>query len=227
MGGVIGDSTRGRTAPRRTRLSPAERRASIVAAATEVFARRGYQKAKMSEVAAAVGVTEPVVFQNFGTKAALYIVVLEHAGEHAREAFAHRPFHGLGARRKLEELLSPEHLEAMHTGEAHGVLFADAMGLVADPEIGDAARSAVGALAETFAALVAEGQADGELRPDLDPDAAAWSMLSLMASYFFRVAVMPDRARLEKGVSDLMLSALIGGDETSKEETSRKGKGIR
>ena len=147
------------TPARRSRLAPAERRASIIDAATEIFARAGYQKAKMSDVAKAVGVTEPVIFQNFGTKAALYLAVLERAEAHAREAFEHhRIWHGVSARERLAEILSPEHLDAMHTGAEHGVLFADAMSLIADPEIGEAARRAVGALATSFAALIEEGK---------------------------------------------------------------------
>ena len=201
------------TPARRARLAPAERRASIIDAATEVFARVGYQKAKMSDVAKAVGVTEPVIFQNFGTKAGLYVAVLERAEEHAQGAFEHhRTWHGTGARRMLAEILTPEHLDAMHSGAEHGVLFADAMTLIADPEIGEAARRAVGALADALTALIAEGQRTGEFRPDLDPQAAAWSALSLMASYRFRLAVMPDRDRLERSVLELQLKALFVED---------------
>lgn len=198
------------TPARRARLAPAERRASIVDAATEVFARAGYQKAKMSDVAKAVGVTEPVIFQNFGTKTALYVAVLERAEADAREAFEHhRNWHGAGARRMLAEILSPEHLDAMHTGAEHGVLFADAMSLIGDAEIGEAARRAVGALAGALTALIAEGKRTGEFRGGLDAEAAAWSALSLMASYRFRLAVMPERDRLERSVLDLQLQALL------------------
>lgn len=63
----------------RTRLPAAERRASILAAATEVFSETGYQRGKVSDIAKRVGVTEPVVFQNFGSKSALYRATLDHA----------------------------------------------------------------------------------------------------------------------------------------------------
>lgn len=212
MSSVTGKQTVDQPARRRTRLAPAERRASILAAATEVFGRVGYQKAKMSDVAAAVGVTEPVVFQNFGTKAGLYVAVIEQVGELARESFARRTWHGTGVRGALEEILSPAHIEAMHSGAGHGVLFADAMSLTADPEIGAAARQAVGVLADALAEMVAEGRRAGELRADLDPEVASWSILSLLASYYFRVAVMPDRMELQEGVSDLLLRSLISGE---------------
>jgi AcrR family transcriptional regulator len=69
---------------KRTRLSAAERRETILRAATEVFAEAGYRAGKVSDVAARVGVTEPVIFQNFGSKAALFAAVLERAAADIR-----------------------------------------------------------------------------------------------------------------------------------------------
>jgi AcrR family transcriptional regulator len=204
-GTVRGD----RGAGRRHRLSPAERRASIVAAATEVFARAGYQRARMSDVAARVGVTEPVIFQNFGSKASLYAAVLLQAGEHAQQVIGELAQQGSSAADVLARVLSPRHMDELHAGDHPGVIFADAMSLTTDPEIGAAARSAVTALAQTLAGLVAEGQRAGDIRAGTSPDAAAWSVLSLLASHGFRRAVMPDRERLEGQVSQTFLAALV------------------
>ncbi|MBP2474209.1 AcrR family transcriptional regulator [Crossiella equi] len=66
----------------RKRLSPAERRAVILRAASGVFAERGYAGAAMREVAAAAGITTPVLYDHFAAKDALYrAVVAHHAGE--------------------------------------------------------------------------------------------------------------------------------------------------
>ncbi len=67
------------TAPTRRRLRGPERRETILRAAAEVFGQAGYRAGKVSDVAARVGVTEPVIFQNFGSKAALFAAVLERA----------------------------------------------------------------------------------------------------------------------------------------------------
>ena len=72
----------GRERTRRTRLTAERRRETILDAATEVFAASGYRAGKVSDVAARIGVTEPVIFQNFGSKAALFAAVLDRlAGE--------------------------------------------------------------------------------------------------------------------------------------------------
>src|SRR5215472_10533010 len=89
-------------AARRTRLPAAERRA-----ATEVFAQSGYRAGKVSEVAARVGVTEPVVFQNFGSKAALFAAVLERAAENVRTSLDDLPADPGSASALLAHVLDP------------------------------------------------------------------------------------------------------------------------
>ena len=61
----------------RERLSGAQRRAAILDAAIELFASRGFRGTTTREIAAAVGVTEPVLYQHFQTKRALYDAILE------------------------------------------------------------------------------------------------------------------------------------------------------
>jgi len=61
-------------------MSAEDRRESILAAATEVFVEVGHLRGKASAVARRVGVSEPVVFQNFGTKSARGVVAAVAAG---------------------------------------------------------------------------------------------------------------------------------------------------
>jgi len=63
--------------PRRARLSSAERRAAIVAGALRVFSERGFRGATTRELAAAGGVSEPVLYEHFGSKRDLYRAIIE------------------------------------------------------------------------------------------------------------------------------------------------------
>jgi AcrR family transcriptional regulator len=65
----------------RTRLPRAERMEQTVAAAHALFAERGYAAVTMDGVAAAVGVTKPLLYNYFGNKEQLYIACLEQAGD--------------------------------------------------------------------------------------------------------------------------------------------------
>ena len=197
------------TAPaRRTRLTAEQRRESILRAATEVFAATGYRAGKVSDVAARVGVSEPVIFQNFGSKAALYAAVLDRVATEIRgELQALVGQHG-SVSDLLAHVLSPSPGSPPHGPGSPGVLFADAATLTADPGLTEPARRAARTLADHLADLVRRGQADGEIRADADPKAAAWLLLSVLSARPWRAAVMPDPDRREGDVAALALQAL-------------------
>jgi AcrR family transcriptional regulator len=64
------------TASRRRRLPPAERRAMIIEAAGRLFGERGYDGARLDEIAAAAGVTKPILYRHFADKQDLYLALL-------------------------------------------------------------------------------------------------------------------------------------------------------
>lgn len=205
--------------PRRTRLRAAERRETILHAAAEVFAETGYRAAKVADIAARIGVSEPVIFQNFGSKAALFAAVLERAAGEARESLAEMA-EGRGRQELLAHVLADPahgqpghpaagpataHASADHSGAAYSVLFADAVTLAAEPELAGPARDAVRAVAAHLADLIrnARGSEDS---PAADPEAAAWLLLSVMSARRLRAAAMPPG--LEPEVTALVLQAL-------------------
>ncbi len=59
------------------RLPTAERRALIVEAAGRLFGERGYDGTRLDDVAAAAGVTKPILYRHFADKRALYVALLE------------------------------------------------------------------------------------------------------------------------------------------------------
>jgi len=65
----------------RTRLSRDDRMEQTLGAAHELFAERGYAAVTMDEIAAAVGVTKPLLYNYFGNKEHLYIACMERAGD--------------------------------------------------------------------------------------------------------------------------------------------------
>ncbi|MBJ7328750.1 MAG: helix-turn-helix transcriptional regulator [Solirubrobacteraceae bacterium] len=69
----------GKAPTRRTRLAPDERRARLLAAAAAEFASRGYDAASLRAIATGAGVTTPIVYDHFGSKAGLYAAVAQEA----------------------------------------------------------------------------------------------------------------------------------------------------
>jgi AcrR family transcriptional regulator len=68
-------------APTRSRLPRAERERQILETAHALFAERGYAAVTMDEVAAAVGVTKPLLYTYFGNKDRLYLACMRPAGD--------------------------------------------------------------------------------------------------------------------------------------------------
>jgi AcrR family transcriptional regulator len=175
-------------ARKRARLRAPERRETILRAAAEVFGQAGYRAGKVSDVAARVGVTEPVIFQNFGSKAALFAAVLERAAADVQASLddlaagfgsasgllAHvltGLAHGRPGQTSTDQAARPA--GAGHPGAGYGVLFADAATLAAEPELSQSARTAIRAVAAHLAAMIQRAQASGLGSPGRGP-APGW-----------------------------------------------------
>lgn len=61
----------------RLRMTGAQRRAQLIEVARSMFALRGLDGATIEEIAAAAGVSKPVVYEHFGSKEGLYTEVVE------------------------------------------------------------------------------------------------------------------------------------------------------
>jgi AcrR family transcriptional regulator len=70
----------------RTRLPRAERERQMLETAHALFAERGYAEVTMDEVAAAVGVTKPLLYNYFGNKERLYAACMAPAAEALADA---------------------------------------------------------------------------------------------------------------------------------------------
>lgn len=90
--------------PTTSRLSADERRDEIVAAAMTEFARTGYYGTSTDAIAKRAGVSQPYLFQLYGTKKDLFIAAVRHGFGRTRTAFE-----ASGRRAKAEDP-STEHV---------------------------------------------------------------------------------------------------------------------
>jgi len=75
-------SARAAAAPRR---DPAASREALMGAAVAQFARKGYEGARVDEIAAAAGLNKQLVYHYFGSKQGLYLAALESVYVQIRE----------------------------------------------------------------------------------------------------------------------------------------------
>ena len=68
----------GRPVVRQPRLTGAQRQKSIVEAAADVFAERGYEGARIEEIASAAGVSKALIYEHFPGKRELYAHIMRN-----------------------------------------------------------------------------------------------------------------------------------------------------
>jgi AcrR family transcriptional regulator len=196
------------TQGRRKRLDAAARKLSIITAAIPEFTAAGYDQTRVSDIARRVGVTEPVVFQNFGTKAGLFAAVLEHVADEAAHYLTRLGEQSDGVLELLSLLLQSDLHEHLHSPGASGMLFVDSTGST-DAGIREAAEHAYRRVTRAMADVLRRGQDEGSIRGDVDPDTLAWLVLSQVHARQFRGAHGGHvSAALEQAVLDALLDAL-------------------
>jgi AcrR family transcriptional regulator len=150
-------------APRR-RLSAAQRREEILAAALAVFGRRGYHGASLEDVAGAAGVSKALIYEHFASKEDLRSALLaDHAGELFRRLAANGERGGSGDER-LRGGLDAFFGFVQERHEAWRMLFRDA----ADPELAGVREQVQEQAVNVIVALIAADP--GAFAEGLSPD---------------------------------------------------------
>jgi AcrR family transcriptional regulator len=152
------------TQPRK-RLPAGERRALILEVARRLFARNGFQGTGTTEIAAAAGCSEPIIYKHFASKQALFAAVIEECAldlrqllddtqlEHQDPLEAYSTF----ARRVVSE---PRYIEITR-------LRTLALSLVHEPVIHEALLRASETMRGRWTAILEEGQRLGTVRADI------------------------------------------------------------
>ena len=156
------------------RLPAAERRQAIVDAALRVFAGGSYSGATTAELAAAAGVSEPILYRHFGSKRELYLACLAEAWRRFRVALdAKLAQHGdAGAVTAIGEAFREFHASG---GIKPVTLWIQALNEAgADEVIADFLRAQLREVHEYVASAARRAQAAGGVPADRDPDAEAW-----------------------------------------------------
>ena len=196
----------------RTRLKAPQRRARILQAAEQEFAARGYHSTSMDDIAAAAGISKPVLYDHFASKLDLYTQLTEAIRDELT---------GRGAAAMAGDAPPGERIrtavDAFFTfveerpSAARVLLFTP----VGEPELVDAAREVqAGATAALTALLVREpglfaGGSDRELRLELLTEFMKQGLHGL-AEWWSQHPQTP-REVLVDAVTELVWSGLRGG----------------
>lgn len=144
----------------------------LLAAAIEVFAERGYDRAGVAEIARRAGVTTGAIYSRYAGKAQLLAAALEaHATDDLDALFADHQFQG-----RAEDVLA---IAGRHLVDAHDddegrgtTLLAEAfVAARRDPAVAELLRTDVLERQQKLRSIIEAAKATGGISPDLDTEA--------------------------------------------------------
>jgi AcrR family transcriptional regulator len=145
----------------------------IIAAAREEFAHRGFDGARVDQIARRAGVNKQLLFYYFHSKRGLFGAVLARGAAELEQALAALPSDGAGPLARIRATLAAQFdFLAAHP---------DLVTLLTQAGRSDA-RPFAPAI-KRLVILFAEGQGLGQVRDDVDPHLTAAQTLVLMVAY--------------------------------------------
>ncbi|GIK85869.1 MAG: TetR/AcrR family transcriptional regulator [Burkholderiales bacterium] len=200
--------------------APQANRARILAAATAEFAARGYDGASMDAIAAQTNTTRALINYYFVGKETLYLAVLERVYAEIREAESRLELEHLAPLDAIRRVV--EFTFDYYVGHEYFVRLVVAENQAKGRHMKRApSLSAVNRpIVDRLARVIARGQAEGSIRPDVDPvdvhmAIAALGIFNVANQYTFGaifrrpMGAKGDVARRRATVADMILRWLV------------------
>lgn len=158
------------------RLKAPQRRQQLIDVATKLFARNGYEATTTAAIAAAAGVTEPILYRHFRSKHDMFVAIVRQVSQYTLAQWRE---HIRGTTDPAEQIrliaaALPEHMRRL--SDAYHVLHGALTGS-RDRKVLAVMREHYRQIEDFFRRIVAEGQKTGVFRRDLHPRAAAWQLI--------------------------------------------------
>jgi AcrR family transcriptional regulator len=196
------------SSPQQPAPETAPARERILRAAARLYAARGFEGTSMRDIAAAAGVTKPLIFYHFASKERLYASLLQEALGACRqggEAILAAP---LPATEKLRRFLA-SHVQVIRKKPE---VFAFAHGLLTVAQelpLGFDYRAEGRALFNQVVQVIEAGQASGEFRR---ADAEAVAILALASlGMYAHALLLGELDALPERLEDTLLDLLLHG----------------
>jgi TetR/AcrR family transcriptional repressor of mexJK operon len=154
------------------------KRAAILEAAKQMFARQGFEGASMDQIATLAGVSKLTIYSHFGDKDALFVAVVNAVCEQQLPAALFEPAPATPLRERLLDIARAYHAlaTAPEAVAGHRMLCVPRVDSSLARDFWNAGPAR---LHDAFAALLARRQAAGELDVD-DPGRAAGHFFALV-----------------------------------------------
>jgi AcrR family transcriptional regulator len=176
----------------------ARTRAELLATATRVFARRGYQGASVEEIAEEAGYSHGAVYSNFAGKADLFLAVFEdYMAERARELVATQA--GIAEEAPFEtraRALADQWMERFAEDRESFLLHMEFIAHAGrEPRLAERFGTRSAALREAISQYIGQYQRETGVELPLSPDDLALVLRALGIGLAVEALVSPDAVR--------------------------------
>ena len=169
-------------------MSPTER---ILDALVQLVAEQGIEAVSVRSVATAAGVSPALVQYHFGTKHRLMAAAFAHVHQRMGERLNQVESQGSTLELLRRYLLAWFPLDAERRSDAI-VWLAFTASAATDPELAAEARQTDASLVSALTTLIERGVADGTIRAEVQPAAAAALLLAIVDGLTLRAITDPD-----------------------------------
>ncbi|CAM4458715.1 TetR family transcriptional regulator [Paenibacillus macerans] len=183
---------------------PADTRTRVLDAAMEVFARHGYAKAAMDQVAAEAGFTKSAIYWHFANKSELYLAICERnlrQQEQLLPAQIEAIARAEDKVRALTDWLKGQLAACMVTPD-RPMLFFEFLTSSRNPEVQDKIRGLFAGFYAKVAELLRDCQTQGWLRGDIDPGSLTLYTQTVMNGIVLSWLVAPKELKLDQFARD-------------------------
>ena len=192
------------------RQSADERKAQIVAEVLRLADEIGPDRLSTTDVARAVGVSQPAIFRHFPTKGALWLAVAEEIADRLQRDWDAAELGASAPHARLKALIGAQLTAIAETPALPSILFSREL-QVDNPALREVFRKLLGVFQGRLVAAIRELQAAGHLRRDVIPEDVAILLTSLVQGVAIRwtlgargFALVPEGLRLFDGQMELL-----------------------
>ena len=191
----------------------------IMEAALGIFAEKGFQNATIAEISRKAGVSEPTIYEYFGTKEALLFAIPEKISTESQEITRQVLPHIKGAEEKIRALLY-RYFDVYQTNPDYSALVL--LQLMSNKGFRKTqAHAVIRTSARRLLQCIREGIEDGSFRNDLDPYLVRSLLLGGVEHVFIHWHMQGKPARRSDLIRylDPMLDIIFNGIRANREDS--------
>jgi AcrR family transcriptional regulator len=189
------------------RLKAPQRREQLMEVATKLFARNGYEATTTAAIALAAGVTEPILYRHFKSKQELFVAIVKAVSERTMKHWEDL-VRGIDDpteqfRRIAADL--PQHMEKL--ADAYHVLHG-ALATSRDKKVLAVMKEHYLQIERFFVKVIQDGQKSGVFRKNMQPRAAAWTLIISGIGYGM---IALNLTQFDRATADSAIDAILRG----------------